>query len=200
MDISEERLENLPETHEPAGAASVEDEDRQPDTLDDAPEGTQTGKKSRTFPRILHLNRGKTKVLTILFTMVALAAMGVTMGPEWLKKEKRDISGPIRSTSTSDNLMEESLSPFFIPLSEYENRIMVRIDLTAVWPALASVKYRKQELRIRDQIFKHIVSLARQKKDLTDGSELIEDNLGRILQKSLGIYNLKVRVKEINYF
>ena len=99
-----------------------------------------------------------------------------------------------------DSLKEESLSPFFIPLAYDQNRRMVRLDLSVIWSALAAVKYKKNELKIRDQMYNHLMSFIRDSGDSNNVSDLLENSLKGILQNSLGIYNLEVKVREINYF
>ena len=91
-------------------------------------------------------------------------------------------------------------SPFFIPLAYDQNRRMVRLDLSVIWSALAAVKYKKNELKIRDQMYNHLMRFIRESGDSNNVSDLLENSLKGILQNSLGIYNLEVKVREINYF
>jgi hypothetical protein len=53
---------------------------------------------------------------------------------------------------------------------------------------------------IRDQMFNHLRLFFRDTRDSNHGPDLLEDNLKEILQKILGIYNLEIKVREINYF
>lgn len=167
----------------------------------------KTKEESRAKPwswigsRIFLPSRSKKRsVLAIMLPLMALAAIGLTIEPKWFKKKETETPVQMGSAISQESLKEESLSPFFIPLSRNKNRRMARIDLSVVWSALASVKYSKNELRIRDQMFSQLISFAGENKDLDNGQSLLENDLKGILQNSLGIYNLEVKVREINYF
>jgi len=167
----------------------------------EAPPVSRSGKISRLlFGIFFSAWNNKWTVSAIMLPIAVLTIVGLTLGFGWPGKER--IGPPIQRGDMilQEPLSEESLSPFFIPLSVDGNRKMVRVDLTVIWSVLASVKYRKNEIRIRDQMLHHLSSLTRENRDLTTGPDWLENDLRGILQASLGIYNLEVKVREIKYF
>ncbi len=97
-----------------------------------------------------------------------------------------------------EKLSEEALSPFFIPPGP-ENKT-IRIDLIIVWDSLASIRFRKNELVIRNMIYERFYEIAQKHKDLNAQISYLENEVSIMLRKSLGVQNLIVRIKEIRYF
>jgi len=198
-DKHEENIEDLLEIDGPEEDDETEDKDGKVEDIDDAENRSQRKKGPGIFLQIFSLVwKLKWIGLLIMLLLGALIAIGITVNSKYLEKEKPPT--PISRTMSFDSLKEESLSPFFIPLTSDKNIRMVRVDLSVIWSALASVKYKKNELQIRDQMFSHLRLFTRDNGDSNNGDDLLENNLKEILQKSLGIYNLEVRVREINYF
>lgn len=162
---------------------------------------SQKRKRRGIAPQIFRLARkAKWIIILVLLPLGALIAIGVKVDSRYLKNEKERNSTSMRPVMSLDSLKEESLAPFFIPLIYDQNRRMVRLDLSVIWSALAAVKYKKNELKIRDQMYNHLMLFLGDSGDSHNVSDLLENSLKGILQNSLGIYNLEVKVREINYF
>ena len=98
---------------------------------------------------------------------------------------------------TNDNLQEEGLLPFFIPPPSELSSGAVRVDLSVIWDGLASVRYKTNELRIRDQVYDYLRGVAEETEDLDSQRVTMEQEIGGILRKSLGVKDLAIRIKEI---
>ncbi len=101
--------------------------------------------------------------------------------------------------SKNDNLKEERISPFFIPPSAESSRGAIRIDLTVIWNGLASIRFQKKKIQIRNSLYQYISELADQDEDLNTMIVSLENGMSNILQDSLGVRDLVIKVKEIKY-
>lgn len=124
----------------------------------------------------------------ILFAGGAIALLNLTSG-------KKHSLPPV--DLTGDNLKEESLSPFFIPPSPDLSRKAMRIDLTVIWDGLAAVRYKSGELRVRAEAYDYLKGLAEKAEDLSSQKAVMEDEMGAIFRKDLGVNNLAIRIKEL---
>lgn len=98
---------------------------------------------------------------------------------------------------TGDNLKEESLSPFFIPPSQDLSRGAVRVDFTVIWDGLAAVRYKSGELRVRAEAYDYLKGFSEKTADLTSEKAAMEEEMGAIFRKTLGVANLAIRIKEL---
>jgi|WetSurMetagenome_2_1015567.scaffolds.fasta_scaffold74909_3 hypothetical protein len=98
---------------------------------------------------------------------------------------------------TGDNLKEESLSPFFIPPSKDLSRGAVRVDFTVIWDGLASVRYKSSELRVRAEAYDYLKGFTEKTADLSSQKAAMEEEMGAIFRKTLGVTNLAIRIKEL---
>jgi hypothetical protein len=138
-------------------------------------------------------------MLPVTFLILAIIGTGSRWIPNFLPDKKEIGSYSAFADIKDDNLTEENLSPFFIPPSSHLSRGAVRIDLSAVWDGLASVRYRKNELQTRSRLYDYITGVAEKNEDLNLVISDMEEGMNRILQESLGVRGLTVRIKEIKY-
>ena len=197
----EENIEDLLEIDGSEESNDTEGKNRKAQEIDEGGDGSQRKGRTGIAPKFFSFaGKAKWVVFLVVLPLGVLIAIGVTVNPKYLKNEKERNPTSMRPVMSLDSLKEESLSPFFIPLTYDQNRRMVRLDLSVIWSALAAVKYKKNELKIRDQMYKHLMRFIRESGDSNNVSDLLENSLKGILQNSLGIYNLEVKVREINYF
>jgi len=97
-------------------------------------------------------------------------------------------------------LSEKILAPFFIPAPVDSSRNVARIDLSVVWDGLAAVRFKTKELQIRDHLYQYALDLAKESEDLNNKLSFLEAGMSRIFRESLGVKNLVVKIREINYF
>ena len=186
-------------------------EDETMESLDDAgdPDGiegeeeaeSKDGKEMSRFRDPLRFLQKRKWVLFPLSGLILLS-LGLVIVNGYGRpggKEKTSSSHPLDSVNP-DNLYEEALSPFFIPLpSEAPNRLVV-FNLSVIWDGVASVRFKKRELQIREYLYEHLVKLARKKEDLQEKRQYLESEIGRIFQEALGRTGLEVKIKGIKVF
>jgi len=131
---------------------------------------------------------------------VAIVVMGVLLGPEVVSRfTRQDLFTQIDMPPSS--LSEEILSPFFILMPSGSEYSLIRIDLSAVWDGLASVRYTKIKLQIRNDLYEYFKDMVAQKEnDLENMSIDLETGVQEIICEALNISGIVVKIKEINYF
>lgn len=100
---------------------------------------------------------------------------------------------------TDDNLQEEVLSPFFIPPSPDLSKGAVRIDLTAIWDGVTSVRYKNNEVKIRAEVYNYLIDFDRGVEDPGALKTVIEEGIGEIFRRSLGTNEMAIRIKELKF-
>jgi len=96
-----------------------------------------------------------------------------------------------------DNLKEETLSPFFIPPSADLSRGAIRVDLSVIWDGLASVRFKESEIRIRTHIYDYLVKASEGTEAPDSKKAVMEEEMGVIFRKLLGVKNLAISIKEL---
>jgi len=166
------------------------DSDR--DESDDGDEGKKDSPESKENSGILRHIKKKWLLIgvpvLIIFTVGALAFLSITGGKKHTLPQV-DLTG--------DNLKEESLSPFFIPPSQDLSRGAVRVDFTVIWDGLAAVRYKSGELRVRAEVYDYLKGFAEKTADLASEKAAMEEEMGAIFRKTLGVANLAIRIKEL---
>jgi hypothetical protein len=170
-------------------------------------EKPKAAKKHRGLPsisiRIPKLKLSKRWVwIGSLSVMILLLLCGVWFAKDhWIKwGEKIDFSRQPKRKLNQDRSIEEKLNPFFIPVSVGERQGVAVIDFSVIWDGLASVRYKKMELEIRDALFEHVKSLAEKDENFKDQALFLEEDMGRILRRALGVEDLKVKIKDIKLY
>lgn len=138
-------------------------------------------------------------VLGLGFVFIIIG-LSLKIGPKWLNRQGNNPFGTASKEIVEDNLQQEMFSPFFIPLPPSSSKEVVRIDLTVVCDGLAEVRLKKNELQIRHTLYQHILDLVKEHEDLDKKVSFLEIELGGIVKASLGVNELEVKIKEINYF
>ena len=133
-------------------------------------------------------------ILLIGSGYIVLHRMGWDIFDMWLHS-----SEPLKITD-QDHLQENTLSPFFIPLPPGSSNRMLVIDFSVIWDGLASVRFEKNTLLIRNKLYSHILKLAQKKKNLHERGTYLEREMSRIFRKSLGRDDLAVRIKAIRAY
>ncbi|MBW1803964.1 MAG: hypothetical protein JRJ85_24930 [Deltaproteobacteria bacterium] len=181
--------ENQEETHD----SKVRDEENE--TNGDVTEENPSQSPSRS---------GRRRYKWMIFSMVGILLIG--SGYAVLDRFGRDIfdkwnhrSKPLKITD-KDHLQENILSPFFIPLPPDSSNRMLVIDFSVIWDGLASVRFEKKKLLIRNKLYGHISKLAQKKKNLKERNNYLEREMSRIFRKSLGREDLAVRIKAIRVY
>lgn len=167
---------------------------------EEAQKADPTLKKKLGFGRTVQfLSNRKWSFLLAFGSFFILIGLGITIGPKLLNNQEEKRPGIKPDGFFQDNLQEESLSPFFIPLPPSSPKRLVMIDFSVIWDGLASVRFNKVELKIRDHLYRYIVELAERSEDLQQKTALLETGMSRIFREWLGMENLEIKIKKISY-
>jgi hypothetical protein len=197
--------ENQIENIESDAAASEENPEENKNAQEDENQGDNDNENiSESQPETKAGNsrkRGKWYLLLILLIFIMAAAGGAyKFAPDLFKRPRLDITSISSVNIEDDNLIEKELSPFFIPPSPGANSSMIRIDLSVIWDGLAAVRFQNKEIQVRDDIYKYISKLTEKTEDLNTEVSFIEAEMSNIFREALGVKNLVIMIKEINYF
>ena len=173
-----------------------------PDDIEGEEEAeNKKGKEVSRF-RVLHRFLRKRKWILLPLSGLILISLGwvIVNGYGRPGGKEKTSSSHLFDSVNSDNLYEEVLRPFFIPLpSEAPNRLVL-VNFSVIWDGVASVRFKKRELQIREVLYEHLVKLAQKKKDLQEKRPYLESEIKRIFQEALGREGLDVKIKGIRAF
>lgn len=170
-----------------------------PNEKEEQKAGPAQKKRLRLGRLVQFLSDHKWSFLLAPGSLFILIGIGVTIGPKWLNDNKERHPAIKSGGIFQDNLQEEGLSPLFIPLPPGSPKQVVVIDFSVIWDGLASVRFKKRELKIRDCLYGHIVGIAEKNEDLQQKVALLETEMSRIFRESLGMESLEIKIKQINY-
>ena len=145
--------------------------------------------------------RSKKWVLLLTAALIiVLSGIGIKLAPDFLNIRKTSEEFISPSDMNKENLKEQNLSPFFIPPSKDSSWGAARIDLSVIWDTLASIRFGKNKLIIRDKLYNYITEMSSENKDLNSEISIMEEGIAGILRDSLGVRDLVIKIKEIKYF
>ena len=96
-----------------------------------------------------------------------------------------------------DHSFEEALAPFFIPLPSTSSERVAIIDFSVIWDGLASVRFKRKELQIRDSLYRFILERAKEGEDLQQKAPILEAEMRRTFQESMGSKEIEIRIKKV---
>jgi hypothetical protein len=138
---------------------------------------------------------------TILVGVLGLVSIAVALSG---KSGLQGVPGvrlyPLLSDSSAEGrgqYVEETLSPFFVPLPSSSSEHVAVIDFTVIWDGLASVRYKRKELQIRDSLYRHILERAKEGFDLQGKTPILEAEMSRTFQESMGTKEIEIRIKRV---
>jgi hypothetical protein len=138
---------------------------------------------------------------TILFGVLGLVSIAVALGGmSGLKGVPGLRPYPFPSDSSEDlrgHYVEETLPPFFVPLPSTSSERVAVIDFTVIWDGLASVRFKRKELQIRDSLYRHILEKTKEGFDLQQKTPILEAEMSRTFQESMGSKEIEIRIKRV---
>jgi hypothetical protein len=194
-DLELDVITSDPDTEEDAGHSEASEEDKRPEEPD---------KKEASYQRRIHSNfagiiRKKRLILSLMVFVGAVVVVSTFFlsRPSFFGKTSpfagKDVVIP-------DNFREETLAPFFIPLSQGESGKMAAVDAVALWDDLTSLRFQKKEHRIRNRLYQFLVHFEEGEVDLQEKVASIQSQMSGIVRESLGIEDLTIRVREIKIY
>ena len=130
-------LETGGDLEEKDAAENLEDD---PATKKKSPSGA-SGKKSS-------LRKWISLVILIILVPIALGLAlrtGLYLYDGLLKKQS---AGTPSEKVTNNNLFEETVSPFFIPMSTDSSDEVLKIDLSMIWDGITSVRFQRMKVKV----------------------------------------------------
>ncbi|MBN1847739.1 MAG: hypothetical protein JW932_04060 [Deltaproteobacteria bacterium] len=140
-------------------------------------------------------------LILVLSICLIGAIVGLTMRfapqyiPHWQKKSMVDPSEGMK-----DNMREEPIEPFFIPLSPGVSREVIRLDLSVLLDGLAYFRYSKNDIWARDRLYQYLVEEAKKDQDFDTRISVLEMEMGGILKETLNVNNVLIRIREVKAF
>lgn len=141
----------------------------------------------------------------VLFTaagvlLLMLAGWGYLAG----RGAKEGNDARMRPTSKTavadDGLRREDLSRFYIPVPQNGPNLVLVIDFSVVWDAVAAVRYRKMEVPLRNRLYESLSRLAAREEGLQDNIPMLEEEMERVFRESLRADALSVKISEVKAF
>jgi hypothetical protein len=142
-------------------------------------------------------NRKKPIIIVLLGVVSLAVGLSRTLGLNGvpglgLRPPMSNSSGEVR-----DHYVEEALSPFFVPLPATSSERVAIIDFTVIWDGLASVRFKRKELQIRDSLYRHLLERATKGEDLQAKAPILEAEMSRTFQESMGSKEVEIRIKRV---
>ncbi len=91
-------------------------------------------------------------------------------------------------------LVKQDLPPFYIPLPQSGNGQMARVSFAVTWDRPSSSRFRDQEYRIRDRLYRRLTKLAAEGENMRSMSLAIRAEAQKILEELLHPDELRVVV------
>lgn len=139
-------------------------------------------------------------LLSAVGLVLLFVGLAITTRQKWMNVKAKGVPVISNEKIKQDNLYEEVLAPFFIPLPPDSSKQVAAIDCSVIWDGVASVRFRGMELQIRNHLYQYIVNLAETDTDFQEKAPFLEIEMGRILREWLGTQDLVVKIKEIKTF
>ena len=180
-----------------------EDEEKKDQELNegkDHEQGIEEG-PSKTSHKERQPNHFGWKNLSLIIVFLAfIVALGVFYSLGGLSRFTRQDQFSTINIVPS-NLSEEILSPFYIQGQSGSEASLIRIDLSIVWDGLASVRFAKIKLQLRNALFEYFNDMASQNQDeFKNMSTDLEAGIQNIICESLNVKGIVVKIKEISCF
>ena len=137
--------------------------------------------------------------IVVMAVLLVFAGLVLFLGPGLLKRltPKSEFT---RIDVVSENIMEESLQPFFVRLPVESDHGLVRVDFTIVWDGLASVRFQKKETAMRNDIYLYLEQQATENLLIKENKEQLEVGMVGLISGSLNVSGIVVKIKDMSYF
>jgi hypothetical protein len=159
-----------------------------------------TGRLRGLFARLLTARSALVAGLAAVLLLVGGTAVRLQ-----LPTAENDTAGPSvepvpasnAAPPTPDRLVEQELSPFYIPLPREKDGQMARVSFSVTWDRPSSSRFRSQEPRVRDRLFRRMTELAAEGESMRSMSLTLRTEARKILEKLLRPEELRVVVTGI---
>ncbi len=142
-------------------------------------------------------NRKKPIIIGLLGFISLAVGLSRTLGLNGLPGYGLHLPMSNSSGELREHYVEEALSPFFVPLPATSSERVAIIDFTVIWDGLASVRFKRKELQIRDSLYRLLLERAQKGEDLQAKAPILEAEMSRTFQESMGSKEVEIRIKRV---
>ncbi|MFZ0451528.1 MAG: hypothetical protein WAL98_20000 [Desulfatiglandaceae bacterium] len=181
------------ESDEEVTAAPSDDEE----PTDDNPSGEEPEEQPRkSLNRLL-----RNKWLLLSFAGVFSGILGLLLGygvpwnPQSGGKNPEGIHGG--TGKQEGGLVQTGLQPFFVPLPEGSENIALKLDIKVRWESESLRKYKERPAFIRNSLLTYFLRAAKSKEGFEGNRSHLESEIGKVLEHSLAVKNIKVRLESV---
>jgi hypothetical protein len=184
--------------NESAEQDASEQIEENPDAVDRKEE---KGETSSFFSRPAFLRRnlliGGLIILAAVFGGISYMALIRFAGPGPTTDPEETVISQEVSHSSPHRLIQQDLSPFYVPLSGEESGRIARVSFSVTWDKTASKRFQDRETLARDRIYLRMTELAGGGKNMRDMSPTVRVEAQKILDELLRPDVLRVVVTGI---
>ncbi len=136
---------------------------------------------------------------TLSAGLLVLLILGIGYGFLSVRQGKLlDLNGLIgRQTKGGRALVETVLKPFFVPQPENSENAAVKLVVSVLWNSGTLITYRKEPVRVRDEVYQYLLQEAGSGKDFAKEKQSLASGLSTVLQHALAVKDIRVRVHDI---
>jgi hypothetical protein len=200
--LDEAPVEN--ESQSPPDSREVEYDEEEAAAPSDG-EGPRDDKPSGAKPK-RHLRRGLrrfllNKWLLIPFAGIISGVVGIMLGydmpsnPQSGGQKSAGIHG--EAAKQGKNLVDTGLQPFFVPLPEGSKNIAVKLVIKVRWESESLEKYKGNATVIRNNLLTYFLTAAKSKGGLEADRSRLESEIGKVLDDSLAVKDIKVSLESV---
>ena len=144
----------------------------------------------------------RNKWLLLSIVCIVAGVLGVVMGyvlPWDLPWEDKASTGIIvgETEKQASGLVQTGLQPFFVPLREGSEHIVMKLDIKVSWEPEALRKYRERPTFIRNNLLTYFLRVANSKEGFEAEESRLESGIGKVLEHSLAQKNIKVKLSSL---
>jgi len=167
------------------------------DLIGDNPSGVEPeGPPRRGVGRFL-----RNKWLLLSFAGVFSILLGFMLGYESLWDATRGGQGSevIRGESgkQEDGVVDTGLQPFFVPLPAGSENVAIKLEIKVLWKSGAFEKYKERSAFVRNSMLTYFLGVARSKEGFGVDRSRLESEIGKVLEHSLAVTNIKVSLDSV---
>ena len=142
------------------------------------------------------------KWMLLCLAGVVSATLGVALGyglpfhlPWQGQQPVQEIVG--ETEKQASGLVQTGLQPFFVPLREGSEHIVIKLDIKVSWEPEALRKYRERPTFIRNNLLTYFLRVANSKEGFEAEESRLESGIGKVLEHSLAQKNIKVKLSSV---
>ncbi len=194
----EEEPEESPDSSTLESDEANDESSTEEDLTDDNPTGEEPEKPFRKG--ISRFLRKKWVLLSSAGVFAGILGVMLGNGVSWdlpwgAQSSSKRIQGV--AGEKGNGLVDTGLQPFYLPLQEGSENIAIKLDIKVRWEAEALKKYRERPAFIRNSLLTYFLRVAKSKEGFEAQKSKLESEIGKVLEHSLAVKNIKVSLDSV---